>query len=619
MSSSYSFVNILNSYDTTADVSNIKLTQSMVHELSLDYNKLKLSANGSPDADVEIIKRLDYFRKKMLESGLKDEIPDFLKNKGKVDLEKMSTLKKLASLKVMLKKIEVDIEKNFGNIDINFSDNFTISSSGNVDIIVDDLNTEQTDHVLNLDLKELFAKPALEVYAKLKDKINSQVCKMKGINQEVKSNDLTHGNDSAEQLVNSTKNRAIFILSAYLEEYLKKEYGSAFKNGDTYAIANLTAKEIVEEIEETGKLNGKDISLEDLDTYLGGFFDKELIEQAASASVEEFLETFSPDKISASRVSYFSAKAQLLEGESNVEEKNFRQLANSLIASNANYKNAVQSGFGQRSLKEMPIEQVKEMCEAYVSTFMKSQGLKPIPLSFNSTGSTGEFHSGEYYINVNLNKVRSQTDLYMTLSHEMTHAVDSVRNKLQGKSGLLNDISEDISGVNKNSAEGKVVKDLQRYCYLLNPNERNARKGELSALMFASEVNKKDGKSPAMLAEIKSSVASYVRYQNKTINATKEVKQYLETFEIDSKGKLVKPEGMSPRAEELIVERIKYLRGLISNKELNILDVSEEEQSIQDANAILGVPTDESNKKTKKQEELLEAQKKAIEEEQRQM
>ena len=109
----------------------------------------------------------------------------------------------------------------------------------------------------------------------------------------------------------------------------------------------------------------------------------------------------------------------------------------------------------------------------------------------------------------------------MTLSHELTHAVDSSLNKAAGKvnmedgTGLLNDISEDISG---SGATGKVkdlLVELKSFCYHINENERSARIGELSALIFMQKVGSKD---PKIQQEIATSVAKYKRYQQKTID-----------------------------------------------------------------------------------------------------
>ena len=76
--------------------------------------------------------------------------------------------------------------------------------------------------------------------------------------------------------------------------------------------------------------------------------------------------------------------------------------------------------------------------------------------------------------------------------------------------GLLNDISEDISGSGAKGKAKELLVELKSYCYHINENERSARIGELSALIFMQKVGSKD---PKIQQEIATSVKKYKKYQ----------------------------------------------------------------------------------------------------------
>lgn len=622
MSDKYSYYDILKTYDQSYPLSKTRINAEMAAQMKSDYNQL-IAINGENlKANLDSV---DNFLNAINDPKLAKYVPNFLKNKDKSDFERVALLKRFILLKMIVQKIENEINGEFPNenFKLNFSKNLTFSSGTSFDIVFDEKvfdGTMKKEQFLNVDVGNVFKYPAAETYFLIKDKINNAIFKYKTKEKfgAVSNKDLTKDNDSAAAAIDEMREKATYLISEYLKTFIEMHYGSQFST--TEHIAKLTAGDIVNDIIENQRLSGKEVTLSDV---LGPFFDKELIEKAAATKVEDFLETFSEDEIVSSR----AARLEFLaENESEAQNVNYRDMSRTLLKTYTNYRLAKESGMFDQNvdIKKLSEEKIREICVNYGNTFMGAHNLKNIAFTFEHNGVMGEYtdskNINQIKINVDTNKIESIPELYMTLSHELTHAADSATNKINGKfnadfGGLLNDISEDISEA-KGDAEGyAIVKKLQSYCYLLNPNERNARLNELSGLMYVKNINNmrdENGryvnKSDAMESSIRTSVNGYIAYQRRVQKAAKEVQAYLSS--------LVVPASVSVSAKKLIDERISYLNGLIENKELNILDTSVEQESIEEAKMLYADDYEFSNStdaKTSKNAAKKEAERKVVE------
>lgn len=567
---------------------------------------------------------------------------------------KLAALKKVASIKMMLKTIENNINSQLKGAKSNIK-NFLIvptisagNSSGKLtsNILFGGENKDNINFVLDINMTKLMRLSSLEVYSTLSLNIQNSVYKQienraRNVNtnivfeknDNINLNDLSSDNDTLQGVLDENKKKAIKVLSKYLQGFLS-HYKGAYQEGKFSAFTDLIASQIVNSLDEVADLTGKKLTTEEI---LNNFFDYSRIEEVAEIYAEdsyksnidepEDRELF--ETCLGGRLSYLSNKADSYAKDPDREPEavGYRQQAQELLSAYSDDKFADLLGFkGQDgdSLKDVSQESLREFCKEYAERFMSANNLISIDIMFvdGKNYPLGEFveENGKQYINVNLSKIKNRTDLMMTLSHELKHAVDASINKNAGYKnkyggGLDNDISEDISSAKKGTAAYNVLKTLNKYCYRLNPNERRARESEMSALMFACSIQK-DTKSKVLKDEIQRCVDGFKKYQKQTIKYASFVKDMLNNFSMPSDADAI--------TQKLIDERVEYLNNIVFSADG--LDMTMEEESIKNAENLLSEDNEEeknkqpNNDKNQKIQELTEAQKqKLIEEQQNQM
>lgn len=255
------------------------------------------------------------------------------------------------------------------------------------------------------------------------------------------------------------------------------------------------------------------------------------------------------------------------------------------------------------SLKSNDDAQIKAFCEKYARVILASSNVpdKAIPITFNNTGMMGEYidYGGtRQSVNINIEAVKAMknpAEVVMILSHELTHSIDSTINKnadyMAGenvgyglKDNLVGDPTQGIDSVKANESTEvyEFVRHLQEICYRLNPNERSARIGELTALKFMQGMHS----DATMQKYMQTSIDSYMKYQQKTLDNMAEVEgienriknENGKMFVVSSSGQTSEVFYESTKA--IIKSRIDYLknlnqRGLLDpNQERNALDVA---------------------------------------------
>lgn len=244
------------------------------------------------------------------------------------------------------------------------------------------------------------------------------------------------------------------------------------------------------------------------------------------------------------------------------------------------------------SLKTGNMQDIRNFCEKYAKTILEQSGINAslVPITFNPVGSMGEYidYGNRQSVNINLNEVRAMknpAEVVMILQHELTHAIDSTKNKSEGNVtkegyGLQENLVGNLENIDKNifvkneSDRGVVQNYFQRLsemCYRLNPNERSARQGELAAIEFMQCMT--DDKT--MKDYINKSIDSYNKYQNLVIQDMNNI-QNIQNEYVTKIQSMIDRGGVTDR---LIVERLNYLNSL------NFVKFNEK-QAIQTANEI---------------------------------
>lgn len=447
---------------------------------------------------------------------------------------------------------------------------------------------------MNINIKRLSKLPALEVYSII-------YCSLyKFANRNENEEDLDYdlaldlGSDDNkadgqdEKKKNNSKAKAIECLAGYLNKFLPKYFDGKFK--EFTAISNLVAKQIVEEMGE-----------EDFEKILSIFFKFEKLDSKAERIVENFL-----GESEGYRLEFLNYKATelLLDPKKEAVGLNYLQQSEELLS--VSTKNKFRDAINSESKS---LADFKDFCVSYANRFMNSNNLANINVTFNPEGALGEFYdSNPPRINVNLNRIDSISELAATLSHELTHAVDSCTNRAKGNfdrennSGLLNNISEDISssGLKESDPAYSFLRELKNYCYHVNPNERHARIGELSALNFIDEMSKdKTIKNVNLRGQLSTSISKFVAYQERTVKMMNELSsEKIESWENRLNGEF---KNIPSKAKEMIKERIKYLEGMIGAG----LGIEAEQESIEAARRILEQKQKEQEAKKVAEQEAL--------------
>ena len=235
------------------------------------------------------------------------------------------------------------------------------------------------------------------------------------------------------------------------------------------------------------------------------------------------------------------------------------------------------------SLKTGNSNKIESFCRDYVTTFASINGvpLDTLNITFEPKGSLGEYtdYGATQTININLEEIKklnNPAEVVMTLSHELTHAVDSSTNKGLGNTtkegyGLVDNVGSnlrdnkvDAALINETREVQNYLQNLQEICYKVNPNERSARIGELSALKFMEGMQLDEN----MKKYVNQSIESFKNYQNDAIDAVKKVDSLSKINKLRADYSQLPPMGAGTR--KLIEERLDYLEQLYNKQKLNI-------------------------------------------------
>ena len=427
---------------------------------------------------------------------------------------------------------------------------------------------------INFNVTKLSKLPALEIYAYV-----TKCLYEAAVNEIVPSDNKKQKQEKLDELIESEIKhtnlspedfeRAKIVLSNYLEKFIKKYFPDDFKR--FHNIAYFVAGQVIAEMSE-----------KDLSQVLKKFFDFESINGFATDAVVDFL-----GYTDEARISYISGMAnKLLDSGKEIASLSYHEQAQELMSS------SVLEKFRKIDPKKGGFEYSQEIIDfinSYTRKFMSAHNLENIPVTFKNVGELGTYYppsSGKEEININLaklDKLGSLTELVQTLSHELTHAVDAAKHG----GTLENSIGEDISRSGLDGENLSFLKELNKYCYFVNPNEINARIHELSAIEFMQTAAKDD---PLVQKDIQDSLKRFVRYQKRTLeivegnpsNKKLPLKDLVDNFQKRSKSLERSP--ISERAKNLISSRVEYLEKISKS-----IDLEPVRQSIKEAEEMMAL------------------------------
>ena len=580
-------------------------------------NNINIKSNASETLLKNIFN--DYNTGKMPENISNTYLEQLLKDKNK--LEKVP--RKIMAIIRMVERIENSLNSVFANSGTRFElfSNTTISADikdGNIKtkitlFEIGDGDSSIVNIPLNINIKTLLEMPPEEVYAILKGLIyHSVLCNKLDKSEENHDKDFENvlfyrdqeEKDDLKEHVKekSNKEKAKKALKTYFMGLFEEYFSEDFKKFDN--IAELIANDIVSTMDPG-----------DIKEMLSSFFDMSKFKDEGIEKVEEFLNS-DYRTLSRSRESLILSKAKdrIAEPGKEIEAINYQKQYKALLSVNTKAK------FEEMKNSANDENKIRDFCIEYVNNFMISNGLAPFApneITFNNVGGLGLYSDNgvSRSININLSQINSITELVMTLSHELTHAKRSITNQSIGLfdrdtgSGLVGGMDEDISnsGLKEGTREYDFLVKLENYCYHLDPNEREGRIGEMSALGFMKEL------APERQDEIEQSISGYLKYQQRTIDIKKALlgeEVNGNDMSIDDINRIFKEikDKLPERARNLIEERVKYLNVLVENKSKQ-LDMSEEDKSIQ-----IVASMSQREKVIRQQQENMIKQAKALEE-----
>lgn len=500
---------------------------------------------------------------------------------------------KLLAITKMVADVCEKISNRIGGLDSSFSNiasNVVFTTNLLASTVTLDIELKSANGTIRqgiaLNLKKLLAKPSMEVYAV----VAAASYKMASTLYDKEKNDIfaldKNKDDSSNSIATSnTVDKVKNLIAKYLEGFLESVFGDKFEEYDN--IAMLIAGDIIDGLKE-----------EELDAIAMGLFDMSKLNQEGMEGVESFIydeatpaniNELSYDNLAEARISRLQQYA--LDPSKKVESSNYQDQANALLDSN------LASKF--RALANEDITKassaVIDACQTYIDVCQKKFNVGGLSVEFikDPNASLGGYVASEHKIKLNLARLDSVEELAQTISHEFAHAAAAAKNISQGKKAFENDISEDLegAGLGHNTEGYQFLKKIQNYCYHINPNEREGRVNELSAMIFMKSISSGVSKFEG---ELKTSGATHIRYMCRTLEMAKELqtgklKEFRSEFN-SMKGRL------PSRAQQFIEKRLTYLERLVKDKDLSV-EFADDIENIKQTSKVTGVELTEQQKK----------------------
>ena len=542
-----------------------------------------------------------------------------IKSDEEVKREERAFNRKLIAFRALLRRVEADVNGTLKALGVSVSgiklDNSYSAGKSDRELITklnffQNNNGSKTVGVVNMNLnvKKLLKYPSLELYSLVSTSVLKSVLGKDDMDkiQDViyKQGNLAGVVKEKTDVLNNAfdRKRATYILTNYIKDFLNIHY-----NGESYGVADLVASQLVNKLDDENLkklLSYNFASIKDLENNS--------LKDSAAQSINSALLV---KNLRDSRLKAIHDRI-ITYSEKGVEESKINDLKQQELAlSNDRLKGKFNDA--KQAIAKGDKNGLMNYCNTFATSFCENFGVDSVPIRFVNKPNfraVGQFHDqGEkgQFVEINLGRIDNIIDLSTTLTHELTHAVEASINKKNGAvnkdgTGLLNDMSEDISnsGLAKGTKEYALLKEINTYCYYVNPNERHARQNEVSAYKFMLDFAKDDPALKNQLNEsisgrykkkTKTYVGGYVQYLQKTTeylnNIDESIKKFTDTF-----NKLDIPSTTKGYKE--IADRIEYLKLVKAQYISNVMG----EKSIDFTNKLLDELNRNNDKATKKGE-----------------
>ena len=411
--------------------------------------------------------------------------------------------------------------------------------------------------LINLPAEEVYSRVYSVVYASIFDKTLEKDATL--ADQVVDNADLVRGMDEVKGEDMTLFGRVVKYIADKIRDVLGLDYPEDK--------LNTIAKEITHNY--SSAYGGADVVYEEM-------FDASSIK--GDPTVKQLQEA---------RVDKLISKADMAAAYENPrEEMSYRQQASALLAENT------RDSFNK--MKSGGSAEMQAFCQTYITQMLASNGIDigSLQITFESGAGLpqGTFYDGNpKRINVNVDKVKDVTDLVMTLTHETTHAMDSIINSEQGVFnargggllGVARGVKLDTLGLKRTSEEGMLLSLLNSMAYHLDPNERRGRISELAGLQFMSEMAGVDSDARK---QVDKNIAGFEKYQRLTIKYAQDL------MDPNSKSNLTAlraryeamKDQLSDNVKAVFEEKFNYIEQALSVG----LDMAQEQESLRNARNI---------------------------------
>lgn len=439
--------------------------------------------------------------------------------------ESLKIMKKLVLLKQIFKKVQERVEEDLVKCDPTLAGQIqwthTLSAGetkSGIACVMPDKKGHKQSIFVNVNVNEMLKLPGDCAMAAILGKVQRTIVRSKDkafadsytklINNSFSEQDYDFKKDDVHDLIDGKRQAIIKALAQHYSRIFPAEFSDYVKDG-VYSLKGCSAHALY-----TAKLIVSDMSDEELRRFPEKLFHtptlKEIEEFTGQKDLKDkgveigrdfllgdivtFSYIYNLDKNLADKSDLLLDMSQDVATDEQAREV-IKRYANSKFMEKHRAKMLdTNKGKGQFTK-----EDIKDFCEEYSSMFMRAHNLQPIKLEYvTSGGDKGTYvdFGRTHVIRINCAKVENFVDLMATLTHELTHAVDSSRNKVHGRynektgGGLMHSLSDfDMLQMAGSMTKEQFEKFKKEY-YLTNYDEVRGRCSEYDALTLAADILK---------------------------------------------------------------------------------------------------------------------------------
>ena len=437
--------------------------------------------------------------------------------------ESLKIMKKLVLLKQIFKKVQERVEEDLVKCDPTLAGQIqwtnTLSAGetkSGISCVMPDKKGHKQSIFVNVNVNEMLKLPGDCAMAAILGKVQRTIVRSKDkafadsytklINNSFSEQDYDFKKDDVHDLIDGKRQAIIKALAQHYSRIFPAEFSNYVKDG-VYSLKGCSAHALY-----AAKLIVSDMSDEELRRFPEKLFHmptlKEIEEFTGQGDLKDKGVEIGRDFLLGDIVTFayiykldnnLAEKSDLLFDMSKdvATDEEAREVIKRYANSKFMEKHRAKMLDTNKGKGQFTKEDIKDFCEEYASIFMRAHNLQPIKLEYvSSGGDKGTYvdFGRTHVIRINCAKVENIVDLMTTLTHELTHAVDSSRNKVHGRynertgGGLMHSLSDfDMLQMAGSMTKEQFEKFKKEY-YLTNYDEVRGRCSEYEALTLASDI-----------------------------------------------------------------------------------------------------------------------------------